>query len=155
MKLLFIRHADAVEREDWDEDDLSRPLTKLGTKQAKNAGRTLARMELLPDLILSSEAVRAQQTAELVVKNLGEKRRVEISAVLNPGCNPAAARSLARKYMGKGTVAFVGHEPDLSASIAAFIGDGSAQLRLKKCAIALVELDTRGRGELLWLMQPE
>lgn len=155
MKLLFIRHAEAVERDEWDGDDLSRPLTKRGIKQAKQAGRELLRLAATPDLILASEAVRAQRTAEILADVLNVKRRLATASVLNPGCNPAAARSLARKHMAQETVAFVGHEPDFSAIIASFIGDGSAQIRMKKCAMALVDLDLRGRGELCWLIQPD
>ena len=66
MKLLLIlRHAKSSWK-DPDLDDHDRPLNKRGRRDAPRMGRLLRKEDLLPDLILSSTAVRARMTAEMV-----------------------------------------------------------------------------------------
>ncbi|QKI88396.1 SixA phosphatase family protein [Thiomicrorhabdus xiamenensis] len=60
-ELLLVRHA----KSDWkepDQEDLDRPLSDKGKKNAKKIGKWLLNQGLLPDLILVSPAQRAQQT---------------------------------------------------------------------------------------------
>lgn len=70
MKELFlIRHA----KSDWDapwESDHERPLSHRGLDAAPMMGQRLAQMKISPELILSSTAVRAKHTAELMAKEL-------------------------------------------------------------------------------------
>jgi len=58
--LLLVRHASAVAREDWDGDDLARPLDERGLGQAVELVTTLASYEI--DGILTSPAVRCIDT---------------------------------------------------------------------------------------------
>jgi len=63
--LLLMRHA----KSSWKNPELSdieRPLNKRGKKDAPFMGTMLKEKELVPQLILSSTAVRARQTTELV-----------------------------------------------------------------------------------------
>lgn len=65
--LLLLRHA----KSSWEDDSLpdhERPLNKRGKKTAPMMGRLIKREGLVPDLILSSTAVRAQKTAEAAAK---------------------------------------------------------------------------------------
>jgi phosphohistidine phosphatase len=66
-----LRHAKAAAH---GQDDHSRPLTARGTRQATDVGRYLAAAPVpgltVPELVLSSSARRAVQTAELVVAQL-------------------------------------------------------------------------------------
>lgn len=60
-ELLLVRHA----KSDWrepDQEDIERPLSEKGKKNAKKVGRWLRECDLMPDLILVSPAKRAQQT---------------------------------------------------------------------------------------------
>lgn len=60
-ELLLVRHA----KSDWREpnqEDIDRPLSEKGKKNAKKVGRWLRECNLMPDLILVSPAKRAQQT---------------------------------------------------------------------------------------------
>jgi phosphohistidine phosphatase len=63
--LIIMRHA----KSSWKEQDLpdvERPLTKKGRHAASRMSLLLAKKELIPQMILSSPAVRARQTTELV-----------------------------------------------------------------------------------------
>jgi phosphohistidine phosphatase len=66
MKTLFIlRHA----KSSWNEPDLSdfeRPLNRRGLEAAPLIGETMKKNQFQPDLIVSSPAKRAAQTANLV-----------------------------------------------------------------------------------------
>lgn len=68
--LLLMRHA----KSSWDDGRLSdhaRPLNKRGQHDAPRMGCLLKKANLIPDLIISSDAVRAKATAELVARHCG------------------------------------------------------------------------------------
>src|SRR4029434_4144362 len=75
MKTLFlIRHA----KSSWDDSalpDKDRPLDDRGNRDAPRMGKRLAERDVKPDLILSSPAMRALTTAEIIAKKLDYKRK--------------------------------------------------------------------------------
>jgi phosphohistidine phosphatase len=75
MKTLFlIRHAKSS-RDDPALADKDRPLNDRGKRDAPKMGALLAKRGVKPDLILSSSAVRALDTAELIAEKLDYKRK--------------------------------------------------------------------------------
>ncbi len=68
-ELLLLRHAKSSSKT-GAADDFKRPLSKRGRKDCKRMGNWLADQGLAPDLIVSSTAVRARQTAERICKRL-------------------------------------------------------------------------------------
>ena len=69
-RLLLCRHA----KSSWKDMalmDIDRPLNKRGKKDAPEMGRRLAAQEILPEMIVSSPARRARQTAGQLAKALG------------------------------------------------------------------------------------
>src|SRR5438128_6747757 len=73
MKTLFlIRHA----KSSWGDTalpDKDRPLGDRGKRDAPKMGKRLAERDVKPDLILSSPAMRALTTAEIIAKKLDYK----------------------------------------------------------------------------------
>ena len=70
--LLLLRHA----KSSWDNaglDDHDRPLNGRGRKAASRMGRVIQDQRLPVDLLICSTAVRAQETAERVLKQLVQK----------------------------------------------------------------------------------
>ena len=64
-ELQLLRHA----KSDWETgalNDFDRPLAKRGLNQAPGIGTWLLEEDLVPDLVLSSPAQRAKETALLV-----------------------------------------------------------------------------------------
>ena len=64
--LLILRHA----KSSWKDASLSdneRPLNKRGIRSAQLIGKFIARRKLAPEVVLSSPAARARETAEIVV----------------------------------------------------------------------------------------
>ena len=75
MKLLyFIRHAKSS-WEDPELTDLERPLLKRGIDKTRQMIRYLDKHKVTADLILSSPAVRALETARLIADGIGYPRK--------------------------------------------------------------------------------
>ncbi len=77
--ILILRHA----KSDWSNPalaDFDRPLTDRGLKDAPRMGKVLARFKHAPDIIISSPARRAKQTAELVAKACGYQNDIQWQA---------------------------------------------------------------------------
>ena len=70
--ILLLRHAKSS-RKDPDLTDHDRPLNKRGKRDAPRMGRLLKKEHLVPDIIISSTAIRARSTAEAVAKASGYK----------------------------------------------------------------------------------
>lgn len=66
--LFVVRHAKAGERRLWTDDDLNRPLSKKGWKQASLVGKRLAPLD--PSELFSSPYVRCIQTLEPLAEQL-------------------------------------------------------------------------------------
>ncbi|HEV8258568.1 MAG TPA: phosphohistidine phosphatase SixA, partial [Casimicrobiaceae bacterium] len=73
-KLFLVRHAKSS-RDDPALADKDRPLNDRGKRDAPKMGKRLAKRRVKPDLILSSPAVRALKTAEIIAKKLDYKRK--------------------------------------------------------------------------------
>jgi phosphohistidine phosphatase len=120
--LLLMRHA----KSSWKDDSLEdheRPLKKRGKKDAKRIAKAIAKNNLTPDLILSSSAIRARETVEIIVDNLKYKGRIVFSDELYMG-EPQdfinALRILSNDYT---TVMIVGHNPGLEAYLQIIDGE--------------------------------
>lgn len=68
-RLTLMRHADA-QWKDPEVDDFARPLNRRGTNEAEAIARRLQELTLVPDLIVTSPARRAAQTAETIAREL-------------------------------------------------------------------------------------
>lgn len=76
--LLLMRHAKS-QFKDSDIPDFERPLSKRGEKDSIRMGKVLKDKNLVPDLILSSTAVRTARTAEAVAEKCGYKGEIVYS----------------------------------------------------------------------------
>jgi phosphohistidine phosphatase len=75
MKTLFlVRHAKS-NKDDPTLADRDRPLAERGRKEAPEMGKRLAKRKVKPDLLVSSPALRALTTAQLVADEIGCKRK--------------------------------------------------------------------------------
>ncbi len=133
--LWLLRHAEARDGKPDDE----RPLTEAGERQARAAGRALARLGVTIDACLTSPKLRARQTAELACEPLG----VEVTVEPRLGGEPFDAGDM---VAGLGDVLLVGHDPSFSLTLHDLTG---AQSRLSKGGLAGIE-----KGELVTLLRP-
>ena len=68
-RLTLMRHADA-QWKDPEVADFARPLNRRGHSEAELMARRLIELALIPDLIVTSSARRAAQTAEIITNEL-------------------------------------------------------------------------------------
>ncbi len=154
MKLYFLRHGLAAEREEWSGDDAARPLTDEGKARMARAAAVFAKLELGLDAIITSPLVRAVQTAEIVARELKMQNQLVTDERLAPGFDADALAKILPAYPKAAALMFVGHEPDFSETISYLIGGG--RVVCKKGGLALVELNaTNLKGELVWLVPPK
>ena len=137
--------------------DSDRALTSEGEWKMRHAAAGLKRLDVTPDVVLSSPLRRAADTAAVVVDVLAPKVAVETYPPLAPGHEAADVVKGLRPYRTATALVLVGHEPDVGR-LASYLLTGSAdlaQLPFKKGAVAAVGVDTlppRAAGELLWFM---
>jgi phosphohistidine phosphatase len=123
MRLYVMRHG-AAEDQSPSGQDSDRALSASGRERVQRVARALLDSEEAPLVVITSHLVRAVQTAEIVavVTRLTERGgSVEVRRELAPsGDAVALARELTRD--GRKRAMLVGHEPDLSALVAALVG---------------------------------
>ena len=95
--------------------DKDRPLNDRGRRDAPKMGDRLAKRDMKPDLILSSPAVRALETAEIIAKKLDYKRK---KIVVDDRLYAATAEDLLDVVHKLGDklerVMLFGHNPELT-----------------------------------------
>lgn len=134
--LLLLRHA----KSSWKYPDLAdhdRPLNKRGKQAAPRMGQLLKDEELLPDLILSSTAARAQTTARKVASASGYAGDIRVTRELYEAGPEAYLALLQEVADDHARVLMVGHNPDLEALLEQLTDEAEA---LPTAALALVEL---------------
>jgi phosphohistidine phosphatase len=113
-RLTLVRHANATWK-DWTGSDFERPLTRRGISQTITLGKLLSRGETVPDLLISSPAVRARQTAELLARELSLPANV---IRFEEALYLAGVQDLKRVAQSPGPkllhLMIVGHNPSLS-----------------------------------------
>ncbi len=149
-QLWVLRHAEAEPH--GTRSDSQRRLTPRGEQQARAAGLALARLEASFESILFSPKTRARQTAELAAQAWEQDQRelLQEHAPLASGFDGADALRALSAIGADGRLLVVGHEPDLSRTIADLTG---GRVDLKKGGLAVVRLEGVG-GELAVLMRP-
>jgi phosphohistidine phosphatase len=141
MKTLFlIRHA----KSSWDDaglDDRQRPLAGLGRRDAAAMGKRLARRHPKPDLMLSSPALRAVNTARLMARKLGYRRRHIVVEARLYACTVNDLLRVVRQLDDRlKRVMLFAHNPELTGLARRF----SHEIRdLPTCAVARFKFDMK------------
>jgi phosphohistidine phosphatase len=157
MEMLLIRHGPAANRNPrkWP-DDAERPLTKSGVAATRRAFKGLARVHPPIQRVISSPAVRARETAEILRDELHLNAEVTFWDELAPDRPAGAILSRLNGNRRTDGVAFVGHEPTLGELIGvALTGDASPVVRLSKAGAAEIIFPGRAvpaGGQLAWLL---
>ena len=122
MKTLFIlRHA----KSSWENSDLSdfeRPLNSRGLEEATFMGNLMYEKQIQPDLILSSPANRAKQTAILVKENAQMGNEIQYEENVYEASQLRLLQIISRIEDKNETVLLVGHNPGLEGLIKVLTG---------------------------------
>jgi phosphohistidine phosphatase len=146
MRLYFLRHADAED----GMDDVARPLSVHGKKEAAAVGNFLKTAQIQFDAVYSSPLVRAKSTAEIVVStSQPETTVVETTDVLRNETRPAAFEKWLGELKGD-DILFVGHAPSLAVRARKLLGiKDSEAIDLPKAG--LVGIETHRTHGILFL----
>ncbi|MCZ7546939.1 MAG: histidine phosphatase family protein [Anaerolineae bacterium] len=117
--LLILRHAKA-KRNGWD--DYERPLAKRGKRDAPRIGQLVEQIGLTPDLVVSSGAKRALQTARRAAKAAGYTGEVMITEALYFSGPDTHLDVLRRLPDDADVVMIVGHNPTFEELVETLTG---------------------------------
>jgi phosphohistidine phosphatase len=164
MKLVLMRHGQAVDREEFlssQRDDALRPLTDRGKSRSEKMAQKLVQWLGKEWVVLHSPYVRARQTTNAIKPFLKVQAQKEVVELV-PSAPPQAICDLIRReYSQANAILCVGHEPHLS-TLASYLLSGLNQgfLELKKSGLIALEIENfaslgPGRSELLFLVSPK
>jgi phosphohistidine phosphatase len=160
MKIYLMRHGTAREPGEADfEVDSQRPLTATGLDNVARIARALKKLDVKPDLILSSPYVRAEQTAAILAKEFDLQKHLILSELLVPeGKAEEIIGAIVENYIVD-ELLIVSHEPCLGllASLLA-TADLNLAINMRKggvCCLLAGDLRSEARATLEWLLTPK
>lgn len=151
--LLIVRHA----KSSWDHpdmDDFDRPLNERGFRNAPEMARRLVLRELLPELILSSPALRAIATARLFNQQFGRMNDgLKMEKSIYEASRQDLVKLIARQNPDLQIIMIIGHNPGLSDLVNWLC---ESEIILPTCGMAEIRIDdfkwngwAKGCGELV------
>ncbi len=135
-QLLVLRHA----KSDWGtsaKDDWDRTLSSRGIDDAPRVGEMLRAHALMPDLIITSDAIRARSTARAAAETAGYTKDVVLEPALYLASPAAIVETLITVSDDHAMVMIVGHNPGLEDLIEQLSGEEYA---MPTAAVVQLEL---------------
>jgi phosphohistidine phosphatase len=113
-QLYLLRHA----KSDWTTDtpnDFQRPLNDRGERNARKMGKWMAEQGMMPEVVISSPALRAWQTASLACLAIGlDVSRVDFQSDLYLADLDTLLRTINSLPNDTSSAMLVGHNPGLN-----------------------------------------
>ncbi|MDZ4183663.1 MAG: histidine phosphatase family protein [Desulfuromonadales bacterium] len=151
MKLHIIRHAQAIARATEIPDE-QRTLSCRGRRRFRQVAATLKKLEIDPDLIITSPKARALQTAEILAETISFSGDVQIAPILGELCTATDLLQILPSLPSSDEIIIVGHEPDLGAIIAELLTI-SVPCRLARGSSVTIKLSEKNDHLSAELMQ--
>ncbi len=156
--LILLRHA----KSSWKDEslqDIERPLNDRGIGATGTIGSYIRKQKIAPEVIISSPAQRARQTAELVLKSA----RLKLEPRFDERIYEAGVQNLmevvSQTANDTTSVMLIGHNPGFEELLESLTGEAR---RLPTAALAYIELNIEkwsklrnGVGHLKWLVTPK
>lgn len=153
MLITFFRHATA-EPQLNPLSDAERALIKKGREQVLRVADFCRKNALLPAVLLSSPATRAQQTARLLQARLPDCPPIQIADWLGLDTDSDALYSALKQLdvSGVNDIWLVGHEPTISQTLARLLDAPGLNISIKKASLTRVEVNFSdlAASRLLW-----
>jgi phosphohistidine phosphatase len=141
MKLIFVRHAAAIERSTAVSDEW-RYLTSEGRVFFRKTAWTMLKNGVDPGLIISSPSLRAVQTAEILAETLSFIGPLIVMDELSPGLDMSGLEKIISGYRSVDELVLVGHEPDFSSLVSGLLGLPSG-FNFKKGSAVKLSVNTK------------
>ncbi len=131
MKTIYIaRHASTKPALE-NQHDSERPLTLKGQSEAQWLGQFL-RDQPRPSQIVTSSAIRARETSNIVKETLGSELPIEVYPELYLAPSLQIFKILKNLPNTPGSLALIGHNPGLSQFLLDISGHGSNETAVKR-----------------------
>jgi phosphohistidine phosphatase len=139
--------------------DHDRPLDARGQRDAQRAAQFILGEQAVPDIILSSTAARARQTAEAVCDACGNRDALVRLPELYLANHAEWLNQIRLLSEGCETVMLVGHNPGLEGLVEALTGEKYPMYTSSLARVSLAiehwkELEERSRALLVQRWQP-
>jgi phosphohistidine phosphatase len=160
--LLVLRHAKS-DRSNTALRDHGRPLAPRGEADAPRMGTALVALDVIPDCIVTSTAVRARETTRLVAATMGYGDEITEAPDIYGASVDTLLDVLRECEDEAATILLVGHNPGLEELVCLLTGGEGAEamLRLPTAGLACVALDIDdwshirpACGLLQWFLTP-
>jgi phosphohistidine phosphatase len=155
--LLLLRHAKA-ENAAPGSSDINRTLNERGKKEAQAIGTFIRKQNLTFEMVLCSSAVRARETAELVLSAAEVTANVRYDQRIYEASPRQLLEVIWEVEQDKNAVLLVGHNPGMEELLSALTGSGEpmATGTLAKIDFNFDEWSrvTEDRGSLDWIVRP-
>ena len=159
MKTLYVlRHA----KSSWKDlklSDFERPLNKRGKKAAPVMGKLMLEKGLLPELIISSPAERAKQTANLIKDSAKIHSEIKFDERIYEASTNTLVHILSEVNANISSVMIVGHNPGFEGIVGILTGEYE---RMPTAALAVIQLNidswqevTQDCGNLITVFRPK
>jgi phosphohistidine phosphatase len=156
--LVILRHA----KSSWKDaslQDFNRPLNSRGKRAAEVIGRFIRKQKLKPDLVLSSPAVRARETIDIVLKSARLQVELRYDERIYEADPMRLLEVISQVEEDRKVVLLVGHNPGLEELLKFLTGQPE---HLPTAALVKITLGTdkwseisAKKGKLEWLVKPK
>lgn len=155
--LYLLRHAKSSFQDETIRD-FDRPLTKRGREAAEVVGHTIAAEKLNNALVLSSPAIRARETTELMLQSSRLAADLRFDPQIYEADLSALLKILGQAEDERSAVILTGHNPGMETLVRFLTGEIRA---MPTAALAKIILEgnswqalSGGDGRLEWLITP-
>ena len=156
--LLLLRHAKA-ENATGGSSDINRALNERGKKEAQAIGTFIRKQDLTVELVMCSPAVRARETAELVIAAAEATANVRYDQRIYEASPRQLLEIISEVEEDKSAVLLVGHNPGMEDLLRALTatGESMATGTLAKINLRLDEWSrvTEDSGDLECIVRPD
>jgi phosphohistidine phosphatase len=159
MKTLFLlRHA----KSSWKDatlPDFDRPLSGRGTKAAELVASFMSKKKVVPELILSSPAVRTRQTADIIIKTAKFRAELRYDQRIYEAGPVRLLEVISEIDQDKKRVMLVGHNPGLEELLHMLTGrveqmPTATLVKISLTAVRWAKAVERG-ATIDWVMRPK
>ena len=143
--LLLLRHA----KSSWKDQgvtDFERPLNDRGRKAAELVGKFILKQNVTIDLVISSPAVRARQTIELVLKAAKRSPELRFDQRVYEASPTQLIEITSQIEDDRKSVLLVGHNPGMEELLALLVG---VEMHMPTASLAKVVLSSKKWDKIL------
>jgi phosphohistidine phosphatase len=149
FRLTLIRHAKTAPAHDGQED-WNRELEAKGRHEAKMMGQRLKGRGLIPGLLITSPAVRARSTTQILAQQLKLPANRIIEDEQLYLASPDVMLTVVKERSGnEGHICIVGHNPGIT-EFAERVSKDRPIDNMPTCAVFTLEFDVKSWSDLEW-----